>query len=181
MKNKKDYTIDEYIEIAKKDIMVFSIILIIIFSILLYVCYKIKFYYYMYFSIFGLFLIMGRIINYIRIRKIKSYLINNNLIKDMGKIFFWNEDTYMLTDKYIIIIEERNIIHFEYQEIEEIYDETNFVFKKVAGDIKTYLHIKLNDKRTYKILISSMSSVNIVNKNIIDFLLEKNENIKVLK
>ena len=135
----------------------------------------------MYFSIFSIFLIVGRILNYIRIKKIKNYLVNNNLKNGIGKIFFWNEDSYILTDKYIIIIQERNISHFEYKDIEEISDETKFEFGKAAGDIKKYLHIKLNNERTYKILISSMSLVNIINKDITEFLLEKNKSIKIVK
>lgn len=181
VKKKKCFTIDEHINIAKNDIIIYLIIMTILILILLYICYRIDFYYYMYFSILGLFLIIGRIQNYIRIKRIKNYLVNNSLIRDIGNILFWNEDSYILTDKYIVVIQKENIVHFEYKDVKEIHNETKFEVKGIGSDIKKYLHIKLNDERNYKILISSINLVNIINKDITEFLLEKNKNIKVLK
>lgn len=180
MKRKKNLTIDEYIKISKTDIVIYSIIFSILFLVLLYICYIINFYEYLLLSIFGLIIIIGRILNYLNIKKIKVYLLENNLINDIGKIYFWNEEKYLLTDKYLFIIEKGIINYFKYEEIKEIFKEYKIDGTKNMN-IEEYLNIKLINEKTYKILINSTLLSNQINKDITELLLEKNKNIMVVE
>ena len=124
-KEKKKLTIDEYIEIGKCDISVYIIVTIILLSISLYIGIKYNFYYHM--IIVGI-LMVGRIAERIdtllTLKKIKTYLVDNNLLNKMGNIDYWNDRYYFLTDNYMIIKQKKEIYSFEYSEIERIYKES---------------------------------------------------------
>lgn len=177
---KKKLTIDKYIEIGKSDISVYSIITIILLSISLYISVRYNFYGYLIFI--GFMMVsrtMERIETYFTLKDIKAYLIENNLFDKIGSIDYWNEKSYFLTDNYIIIKKNKVIYSFEYSEIKKIFKERY----KHAGKTTSFqvqLHIVTNDNN-FKVLIYSDSLVGEDYKDIVDYLIKKNPNIKVDK
>lgn len=179
-KEKKKLTIDEYIEIGKGDISVYIIVTIILLSISLYIGIKYNFYYHM---IFVGIIMMGRIAERIEtlltLKKIKSYLVENNLLDKIGNIDYWNDRYYFLTDNYMIIKQNRIIDAFKYFEIERIYKESYVELSKHSYS-QEHLHIIVNDN-DFKILISTTVLVGEDFRDISDYLIEKNPKIIVDK
>ena len=177
-KEKKKLTIDEYIEIGKGDISVYIIVTIILLSISLYIGIKYNVYYHM---IFIGILMVGRIAERIdtllTLKKIKIYLVNNNLLDKIGNIDYWNDRYYFLTDNYMIIKQKKEIYSFEYSEIERIYKESYVELSKHSYS-QEHLHIIVNDN-DFKILISTTVLVGEDYRDISDYLLEKNPKITV--
>ena len=101
---KKELKIDDYISIAKSDINTYIIVAVIIFGVLLFIGYKVDFYYILFFDLIMVFRIIERISTYNNLKLIKKYLIDNNLVNQIGKIDFWNERNYFLTSNYLIIV-----------------------------------------------------------------------------
>ena len=175
---KKKLNIDEYIDIGKGDIFVYMIVTIILLVISLYIGIKYNFYYHIIF----IFLLMGgrtaeRIDTLCTLKKIKSYLIDNNLLSKIGNIDYWNEKYYFLTDNYLIIKYNKIVYSFKYSEIIRIYKENNTKIGRHSNS-QEYLHIVTNDN-DFKILIASTILVGEDFKDISDYLIEKNPNIKV--
>lgn len=166
---KKNKTIDELIIINKYDILIYLIMLLIIFSILLYISYKTNIYYYLILMIFHIFLTIEKVESYFNLKNIKKYIENNKL--KIGTIFYWNELKYMLTDNYLILKDTKNIKHFKYSDISEI----EYIRLKKTKN----LLIELKNKEFYQILISTSYLTVEEFKDPIDFLLEKNPNIKI--
>lgn len=177
-KEKKKLTIDEYINIGKGDITVYIIVTIILLSISLYIGIKYNFYYYM---IFVGILMIGRIVERIdtllTLKKIKNYLIDNNFLDKIGNIDYWNDKYYFLTDNYMILKQNKEIYLFKYSEIEKIFKESYVELSKPSY-YKEYLHIIVNDD-DFKILIYTTILVGEDYRDISDYLLEKNPNIKI--
>lgn len=177
-KKRKKLTIDEYIDIGKSDILVYIIVTIILLSISLYLNIKYNFYFDMIFI--GLFMtlrITGRIDTLFTLKNIKSYLVEHNLLDKIGNINYWNEKYYFLTDNYMIIKQNKIIYSFEYSEIEKIYKESYFKMGKSSYS-QEYLHIVTNNN-DFKVLISSTALVGEEFKDISNYLIEKNQNLKV--
>ena len=177
-KEKKKLNIDEYIDIGKGDIFVYMIVTIILLVISLYIGIKYNFYYHIIFIV----LLMGgrtaeRIDTLFTLKKIKSYLIDNNLLSKIGNIDYWNERYYFLTDNYMIIKYNKIVYSFKYSEIIRIYKENNTKIGRHSNS-QEYLHIVTNDN-DFKILIASTILVGEDFKDISDYLLEKNPNIRV--
>lgn len=166
---KKNKTIDELIIINKYDILIYLIMLLIIFSILLYISYKTNMYYYLILMIFHIFLTIEKVESYFNLKNIKKYIENNKL--KIGAIFYWNELKYMLTDNYLILKDTKNIKHFKYSDISEI----EYIRLKKTKN----LLIELKNKEFYQILISTSYLTVEEFKDPINFLLEKNPNIKI--
>lgn len=177
-KEKKKLTIDEYIEIGKGDISVYIIVTIVLLSISLYIGIKYNFYYHMIFvGILMLGRIAERIDTLLTLKKIKTYLVDNNLLNKIGNIDYWNDRYYFLTDNYMIIKQNKEIYSFEYSEIERIYKESYVELSKHSYS-QEHLHIIVNDN-DFKILISTTVLVGEDYRDISDYLLEKNPKIKV--
>ena len=124
-KEKKKLTINKYIDIAKWDIVIYVIVSVIVLLISLYIGVKYNFYYHLIFIGIIIVIKIGERINtYITLKKIKSYLVNNNILDRIGNIDYWNERYYFLTDKYMIIKQNKVIYAFKYSEIERIYKES---------------------------------------------------------
>ena len=120
-KEKKKLTLDEYIEIGKGDIIVYVIVTIILLAISLYVGIKYNFYFHIIFiGILMIERIVERIDTLLTLKKIKSYLVENNLLDKIGNIDYWNDRYYFLTDNYMIIKQNKIIDAFKYSEIEKI-------------------------------------------------------------
>lgn len=177
-KEKKKLTIDEYIDIGKGDIIVYIIVTVILCTISLYIGIK--------YNVYILLLLVAiitigrtveRIDTLITLKKMKSYLIENDLLDKIGNIDYWNERYYFLTDNYMIIKNDKIIYSFKYSEIIRIYKENNTKIGRHSNS-QEYLHIVTNDN-DFKILIASTILVGEDFKDISDYLLEKNPNIRV--
>ena len=176
MKNK---TIDDYLTESKYDLILYVIItvILIIANIIIYAFFTAgAFMILMFLSIFHFSNTLGKMNTYTNIIKIKKFIETKNL--SIGKIIFWNELDYFLTDKYMIIIRHKIVDYFNYDEIEEIYKETKV--RKSGRNIHIYelLHIILIDERDYSILTWDLNLNNQEIKDITDFLLKKNPKIK---
>lgn len=177
---KKIKTIDEYVTIAKYDIIVWIFVTILLTIGLLIYSYKQDFYDYLFFLMIPIFFSFSKILTYINVKMIKNYLIKNNLIQKIGKIYFWNDKNYFLTDNYMIILNKIKIVHFEYDDITEIYKINEITGRHSIG-MDEYLNIKLKNNNVYKVLISSTKLVDETTKDITEFLLKKNPNINIKK
>ena len=180
MKNKKKLTIDEYIDIAKNDIIVYASVTFILLTIFLYVGIKYNVYYYLFFV--GLIIIgrtYERIDAFLTLKQIKKYLTINNLLDKIGTIDYWNEKYYFLTDNYMIIKQGKEIYSFKYSEIKRIYKESNLVLNKYSKS-QEYLHILVGNNN-FIILIYSTVLVGEDFKDISDYLIKKNPNIVIEK
>lgn len=177
-KEKKKLTIDEYIDIGKGDISVYVIITIILLVISLYFGIKYNFYFHLLFI--GLIMIgrIGeRVDTFLTLKKIKTYLVENNLLDKIGKIEYWNDRYYFLTDNYMIIKQKKEIYSFKYSEIEKIYKESYVELSKHSYS-QEHLHIIANGN-DFKILISTTVLVGENYRDISGYLMEKNPNIIV--
>lgn len=177
-KKEKKKTIDEYIDTGKWDILVYVIVTIILLAISLYIGSKYNFYYHV---IFVGILMIGRIAERIdtlfTLKKIKSYLVENNLLDKIGRINYWNEKSYFLTDNYMLIKQNNIIYSLKYSEIERIFKESYTKVSKHSYS-KEYLHIVTNDN-DFKVLIFTTILVGEDYKDISDYLIKKNPNIKI--
>ena len=151
---------------------------VVIFLILLYISYKINWYCFLLFDIVMVFATIGKINVYFNLKKIKKYLIDSKLIDKIGTIDYWNAKNYFLTDNYMIILSNGAISVFSYSEISEIFIETYLELGRMSC-LQKYLHIVLNTNDEYKILIFSTSLVGEDFKDISQYLLNKNSNIKI--
>ena len=177
-REKKKLTIDEYIEIGKGDVTVYIIVTIILLAVSLY--FGIKYNFYIHLLFIGLIMIgriWERIDTLLTLRKIKTYLVDNNLLDKIGKIDYWNDRYYFLTDNYMIIKQKREIHSFKYSEIERIFKESYVELSKHSYS-QEHLHIIANDN-DFKILISTTVLVGEDYKDISDYLIKKNPNIIV--
>ena len=176
---KKDKSIDDYINVAKTDIYLYLFIFIVSFLILLYISYRINCYYILLFDIIFLFSVFERIIIHNNLKKIREYLIENKLINKIGKIDFWNEKNYFLTEKYMIIIENNIVDSFKYSSIISIQKEVNYNFKSRNSEFPDYLYLFLNNNVEYKILIFTNFLVADNFCDLESYLLDKNKIIIV--
>ncbi|MCI9585758.1 MAG: hypothetical protein HFH45_03905 [Bacilli bacterium] len=173
-------TIDEYIAIAKSDIYVYIVVTILVFIGLLYISSTTNCYIYLLFNMVMLIFTADKIYVYFNLNKIKKYLIQNNLIDKIGTIEYWNEMNYFLTNNYMIISYKNKIYCLKYSDISTIYKETRFNNGEFDS-IEKYLHLLLNDGEEIEILIWSSALRTEEFKDISDYLLNKNPNIKVIK
>lgn len=177
-KEKKKLTIDDYIDIGKGDITVYVAVTIILLAISLWFGIKHNFYFHLLFI--GLIMIgrvSERIDTLFTLKKIKRYLVDNNLLDKIGNIDYWNDRYYFLTDNYIIIKQKKEIFSFKYSEIERIFKESYFELSKHSYS-QEHLHIIVNDN-DFKILISTTVLVGEDFRDISDYLIKKNPNIIV--
>ena len=177
-KEKKKLTIDEYIDIGKGDITVYVFVTIILLAISLWFGIKYNFYFHLLFI--GLIMIgrvSERIDTLFTLKKIRRYLVDNNLLDKIGNIDYWNDRYYFLTDNYMIIKQKKEIFSFKYSEIERIFKESYFELSKHSYS-QEHLHIIVNDN-DFKILISTTVLVGEDFRDISDYLIKKNPNIIV--
>lgn len=174
MKNEQK-SIDEYIKIARGDVDIHLLVAIVLFLILLYISYKNNFYYFLFVEMFQLFRVISRIEGYINIKKINKYLIDNNLINNIGKIDFWNERNYILSEEYMIIKIKKDISIFKYSDIKKIYKKTHLEMGK-NSKYEEFLTIVTNNDE-FEILIYTTIMVEEEYKDISEYLLDKNPDI----
>lgn len=165
-----------YIKENKSDILTYSWVLIIVTVILLIVSYKTNCYFMLLLDIFSLGALVNKINVKFNLRKIEKYLIDNNLFNEIGKIEYWNEENYFLTENYVIILIGKNVKIFSYSDIISISKKTEIK----AGNylhVHEYVVITLLNGEQYKILSFTTKLVNEQYMDISNFLLNKNSNI----
>ena len=167
-------SINEYIIEAKSDLLVYLIFYIIIIVIATIFSFYVRHWSPIAFSFILIFFVLGRITTYKNIKKIEKHLVDEKIINNIGRILFWNEQDYIITDNYFIIVNRKKVTHFRYNDITELYKKTNYN----RGGFKEYLHIKLKNNKEYSVLIWTTFLVNEEYKDISKYLLEKNPNIK---
>lgn len=177
--NKK--TIDNYIEESKTDIYVSILAAAILFFLLLTISFKLEHYYILIILILPVLGIFTKIEIYKRIIRVKEYLINNNLLEKIGKIDYWNNKNYFLTENYMIFITTKTVDIFSYKDIKEIKKEINYnkINAKNPSLPEDYLYITLKDNKKYRIVIHRGGYlINEDVKDITNYLLNKNKSIK---
>lgn len=178
MENENREKINKMVVTAKYD-MIFSFLVFVVVTLVISIMvFNGLTPIYLFFILIPLFFLYGKIISYINIKAIKRYIEKNDLYNKMGKIEYWNEEYYLLTDNYIII-RQGKIFHFKYDEIKEIEKRTTYNLHRIST-INKHIYIKLFDEKVYRILVNTTSSVNEEYRDITDFLLAKNKNIKVI-
>lgn len=178
---KKNKNLNDYIEMAKYDIMLYLLLFLIITGVIVFYFYKTKIWFYLFIPFVLFVVFLSKISTYINLLSIRKYLLNNNLIEKMGNIIFWNYKNYFLTDNYFIIKRTAFVDCFSYKDILEIYKEKKITLKSKYSSISEYLHIRLKNGNQHKILIDTTKLVNEEYKDITNILLEKNSNIKIIE
>ena len=110
------------------------------------------------------------------LNKIDKYLKDNDLVNKIGKIEYWNEKNYFLTENYVIIFVDKKVRIFSYSDIASI-SKKNDVKLKSYSRLDEYLAIMLLNDEQYSILLYITVLTNGKYKDISDFLLNKNNNI----
>ena len=110
------------------------------------------------------------------LNKIDEYLKDNDLVNKIGKIEYWNEKNYFLTENYVIIFVDKKVRVFSYSDIASISKENDVKLKRYSR-LDEYLVITLLNDEQYRILSYTSVLTNEKYKDISDFLLNKNSNI----
>ncbi len=98
------------------------------------------------------------------------------MFNEIGKIEYWNEKNYFLTENYVIIIADKKVKIFRYEDIASITKE-NDVRNGRYSSLEEYLVITLLNDEQYRILSYTTVLTNEKYKDISDFLLNKNSYI----
>ena len=173
---KSNNSLTPYIKENKSDILTYSWVLIIVTVILLIVSYKTNCYFMLLLDIFSLGALVNKINVKFKLRKIEKYLIDNNLFNEIGKVEYWNEENYFLTENYVIILIGKNVKIFSYLDIISISKKTE-IKGGVHLNMYEYVVVTLLNSEQYKILSFTTELVNEQYTDISGFLLNKNSNI----
>ncbi len=173
--NKKD--LKYHLKESKDDYVVFGWFSLIITIILLFVCfYYKKEYGLIMISIILLYIEIEKINKFSYLKSIYNYLNNNNLLNKIGKVMYYDGE-YIVSEKYIIY-KNKEIQLLNLSDIDCMfkYDE----IKTSKGCFNGTVIYRTNVKLIFK----NNKEVSIVFKyldddSIIDYILEKNKNIKV--
>ncbi len=175
----KNRTIDDYINIGKSDIVLYLIISLILLIFLLCISFKFNDYFFLFFEIIMLLFFIGKLETYINLKKFKKHLIDHNIYNKIGKIDYFNEKDYFLTNNYMIIKKDKQIYSFKYTDIKRIFKINNIVLNNHSN---SYYQIKLyiiTNNNEFEILIYSTILVDKDYMDISDYLLNKNPNIEI--
>ena len=108
MKNSSIF--EKHIKENKNDIIIYFIVYIVV-TIILFIIGKItNFYYIMLLDIFLINSYLSKIGTKYNLKRIEKYVYSNNLHNKIGKIKYWNEHNYFLTEKYIILVEKKKLL-----------------------------------------------------------------------
>lgn len=149
----KNRTIDDYINIGKSDIVLYLIISLILLIFLLCISFKFNDYFFLFFEIIMLLFFIGKLETYINLKKFKKHLIDHNIYNKIGKIDYFNEKDYFLTNNYMIIKKDKQIYSFKYTDIKRIFKINNIVLNNHSN---SYYQIKLHiitNNNEFEILI----------------------------
>lgn len=135
------------------------------------------------FSIALFMFFLGDLKRYKYIKKFNKYITLNKLNSKMGKCLYWNEYDFLLTEEFMFVITNKNVEHFLYSDIKEVYDDIDYIS---TGHIDCrprefrHINILLFNGKTYRLLMyEEINGSTTIIKDIIPILLEKNNKIKV--
>lgn len=177
-KKEKDISLDEYIAIAKGDIIIYGVVALIICAPLLYGFIKTKVVLFILFGLVPFLFAVQRVQTYFNLKKIRKYLIDNKIIDKLGKIDFYNDQYYFLTENYMVIFQNKKVSAFKYSDIKEMYKTTKIRAKEYST-VEEYLNIVTKDNEVYRVLTFTISLVQEEFRDISDYLLNKNPKIKI--
>lgn len=176
----KDSIFESYIKENKNDIIVYVIVLIIV-SIVLFIIGKItNFYYILFLDIFLFSGVLSRVNARKNIKQIEKFIYDNKFDKKIGKIEYWNDGSYFLTENCIILYENNQVNIILYSEIKNMYYENKITLNRISH-VDRYLYIVLINDKKYKFLVHSTLLVNEKTEDIGMYLQTKNDNIKLIK
>lgn len=176
---KKNSIFEKYINNNKNDIIIYLIVLIISSIILLIIAKKTKFFYIMFLDIFIINSFIFKVNTGFILKRIENYVYCNNIHNKIGKIEYWNESNYFLTEKYIILAEKKEINIISYNDIKYMYYKNDIHLNQISY-IDRELYIVLNNRKKYKFLVNSTLLTNEKSKDISAYLMDKNNTIKML-
>lgn len=173
---KDNNSLNTYIKASSIDILIYVFLVIVVTMVLLFICYKTHCYYILLIDIFILNSLISRVEVKYNLNKIDEYLKDNDLVNKIGKIEYWNEKNYFLTENYVIIFVDKKVRVFSYSDIASISKENDVKLKRYSR-LDEYLVITLLNDEQYRILSYTSVLANEKYKDISDFLLNKNSNI----
>ena len=189
MKNTKEKTIDDYIAVEIWYRFFGWCVYLIIFFVFLYLTFnvdlRIGFIAFIIF-LWIIFLTTYNIIIIYHKKKIKKYILSQNLINKIGKILYWynheqganSDHDFLLTENYIIVLCKRKITHFKYEDIVSIKMKESYQHTTNYLNQKNELYVTLIDGRIITMVVYDGVSVARF-KDVSTILLEKNKKIKV--
>ena len=177
---KKNSIFEEYINNNKNDIIIYLIVLIIVSIVLFIIAKKTKFFYIMFLDIFIINSFIFKVNTGFILKHIENYVYCNNIHNKIGKIEYWNEYNYFLTEKYIILAEKKEINIISYNDIKYMYYKNDIYLNQINSYIDRELYIVLNNRKKYKFLVNSTLLTNEKSKDISAYLMDKNNTIKML-
>lgn len=180
-------TFNEYINIAKRTTYIFCIITIFMFFIVLYIGIRLDNYILFIFEMIMIIVSVNKIRKYSKMKKIEKYLIKQNLIDKIGNINFINENHYIFTDYYIIVLYKQNVKCFDYFEIKKVYKEYWNKFDISTANFGNYVELYLNfilkNGMKFRILTDTFTHIILEDdgnyQEIINYLLMKNAEIEI--
>ena len=108
-----------------------------------------------------------------KLNNVKKY-VGNNHIEDVGNYVYWNNESILLSDNYIFIIINDNIMHYKYNRIKKIESR---VFPLSRGS-SYYKTLTFDDNYVIEIHESS-NSLNTKFSDISTFIKEKNSKVEI--
>lgn len=130
--------------------------------------------------------------SYINVKKIRTYMIKNNLNVEKSKIIYWNKRDIVLTQNYMFFVltknymfiknQKKRVIGFPYTQIEKIGKEVTYnarLWNSVV--MNTYLFVQLKNGNKYRIFLfeGKMDSNYKKMQDFSPILLEKNNKIEI--
>lgn len=183
MFNEKKIGFEKYISVVKKNTYICFIVVIITFFILLCISLKFEYYLLLILNALMIYILFKKGGIYYSVKRIKNYLIKNNLINKIGNIEMAIENLYFFTEYYMIVSSKISILCFKYSEIEKIYMEylnKIDISMRDYNRVESYLCFVLQNGVEFKILIETANFLFNTNKNYCDirnYLLNKKPNI----
>lgn len=177
---KENSIFEKYIKENRNDIIVYFIVFLVV-TVILFIIGKItNFYYIMLLDIFLINTLLSKISTKFNLKRIEKYVYNNNFSNKIGKIEYWNEYDYFLTEKYIILVEKKNVVIVDYNDIEFLYYKNDIHLNQINSYIDRELYIILKNKKEYKFLTGSTLLTNEKTRDIGSYLKSKNNRIKTV-
>lgn len=179
-KKKVKKTLDEYMHIAKWDVYLY-VFLTVVFSGVGFIGLLLKdsliplIFFLAIYVFIGIFF---KVKTYFNMKIIISYIDEHNLKDKLGEIEYWNENSFFLTENYMIIKQKKKVYCFKYKDIVKIFYEDRMRIGRESSHSR-FLHVVVDGLEEFVFLIQSTSITYQETKDIGEYLLKKNNNIIV--
>lgn len=179
-KKKVKKTLDEYMHIAKWDVYLY-VFLTVVFSGVGFIGLLLKDSLIPLIFLLAIYVFVGifwKVKTYFNIKAIISYIDEHNLKDKLGEIEYWNENSFFLTENYMIIKQKKKVYCFNYKDIVKIFYEDRMRIGRESSHSR-FLHVVVDGLEEFVFLIQSTSITYQETKDIGEYLLKKNNNIIV--